>query len=94
MNSFQKSNGAIAAVVGRRSKRAGKPVGATVTLLYRHKLFRGNYTIVDGLLVVSCGSVSTHVELRPGHPEAQARRALFKLASTGGLNRLAAIDEH
>lgn len=94
MNSFQKSNGTASAVMDRRSKRTARPVGTPVTLLYQDKLFRGNYTIVGGLLVVSCGSVSTNVELKPGHPEAQARRALFDLASTGELNRFAAIDEH
>ncbi len=94
MNSFKKSNRPSRAVVDRRSKRRAKPVGATVTLLYQHKLLRGNYTIVGGLLIVSCGSVSTSVELHPGHPEAQARRVLFKLVSTGMLESVRGDNEH
>ena len=94
MNSFKKSNGSASTVVDRRAERATKPVGAPVTLLFQHKVFRGNYMIVGGILIVSYKSVSANVELKPGHPEAQARRVLFKLAATGELNRFAAISEH
>ncbi len=76
----------------RRNNRLSKTVSQAVTFTYKGKIYRGQFTRVGKLLVVSCGKVTTNVVARPGHPEPQARHALFELATAGKLRQFAALD--
>lgn len=76
----------------RRHNRLNKTIASPITLQYRGKIYRGHFTVVGKLLIVTCGVVSSNAELRPGHPELQARDALLKLAMGGKLSQFAALS--
>lgn len=84
-------NGADSANGDRRHDRPGKLVASPLTLIYKDKIYRGSWTVVGRMLIVCCGKVGCSIELRPGHPEAQAREILFKLASAGKLAQYAFV---
>ncbi len=74
-----------------RFSRPVKAVAARITLTLSGRTYRGHFTVVGRHLVVTCGSVSTTVELESGHPEPQAREALRGLAKAGKVRHYAAI---
>ena len=78
-----------------RLHRFNRPVNAValpISLRLKGRIYRGHFTLVGQYLVVTCGSVSTTVEMGSGHPEPQAREALRGLAKAGQLRHFAAID--
>ncbi len=88
MKSVPKLNGGAVRPDNRHS-RIVDGIASRITLHHSGRTYRGYFTVVGKILVVTCGSVSMNVEVVFADPEPQARQALLELVKTGKLKQFA-----